>query len=200
MIIPGLIVAIFAEWAAGIGRTSLLIIPQPQAGPDFLRRQHPGGEVDLGDLGLGQGVEVVAFLPNELQIVIAEAFTQRPVHQLLDPAHQRQKAFLQGLPSLDFWGGLRRGAVHGADQGLRADREGPAVLGTANANDLDDAGQPLVVIVLQTGILGLDKAFRDGRRDEAGMAALGGIALQQGVPIGLELADLIRASGTLPSV
>jgi hypothetical protein len=46
------------------------------------------------------------------------------------------------------------------------------------------------------------------------MAALGGIALQQGVPIGLELADLphelkfgvqvsgtpIRASGTLPSV
>ena len=82
---------------------------------------------------------------------------------------------------------------------------------------------PPNILTMQAGVLGLPNKRKTGlfemvagtkRAPKTDDAALGGVALQQSIPIGLELADLphklefgvqvsgtpIRASGTLPSV
>jgi hypothetical protein len=56
----------------------------------------------------------------------------------------------------------------------------------------DDAGEPLVEIVLVLRLLGVDDLGRGLAGHEFGPAALGQVACEFGVPIILELLDLVR--------
>jgi hypothetical protein len=56
----------------------------------------------------------------------------------------------------------------------------------------DDAGEPLVEVVLVLRLLGLDDFGSGLAGHELGAAALGEVACEFGVPIILELLDLVR--------
>ncbi len=60
--------------------------------------------------------------------------------------------------------------------------------------EADDARQPLVEVVLVLRLLGLVHAPRGIAGHELGAAALGKVAGELGVPIILELLDLLQAS------
>ena len=97
------------------------------------------------------------------------------VERVLHPGLERHQAFLRGLLAQ----GLARRAVDLADERRNGGREGVA----------DDARQPLVVLVLERRLAGLDQL--EVGRHEFGLASARQIAAHQRVEIILERADLV---------
>ena len=97
------------------------------------------------------------------------------VERVLHPGLERHEPFLRRLLAH----GLARRAVDLADERRNGDREGVA----------DDARQPLVVLVLERRLAGLDQL--EVGRHELGLAPARQIAAHQRVEIILERADLV---------
>jgi hypothetical protein len=112
----------------------------------------------------------------QLQIGRVEFLRHNLVDQILDPLLGRLEALLLALRRLIVGGG----AVHRLGGPLRRHRKGKA----------DDAGEPLVEIVLVLRLLGLHDLRRGLAGHEFCPPALGQVAGEFGVPIILELSSI----------
>ena len=148
---------------------------QPAVLPTLVDRAHAAEDVDLVPLALYQGLQTLLIAPDELQVGGAEAIPEDPVHQGLDPHHDRRQALGQGR-LLDVLGGRAVGLL---DQGSGGDAE----------READDAGQPLVIVVLEGVLLRVDGL--DLARDEHGPLALLAVAGHERVPPALERLDVV---------
>jgi hypothetical protein len=113
--------------------------------------------------------------PDELEARFVHALTDHVVERVLHPGLERHKAFLRRLLAH----GLAGRAVDLTDERRNGNREGVA----------DDARQPLVVLVLQRRLAGLDQPGAEA----SGLVALGMIGSRglsdHGTPFSAKIAS-----------